>query len=528
MPRAAAQDDALDVTTIATLFSSAEFFVAVRTDQRFADQLDAISVALSSGLAAERVQLSELVDALLGEGVYSLSRLVNARFAALSLNGLAYLVDADSTNDQRADLRMVIGHGLGRLGRAILPTLQRLAGLRCQAEPERTTCYFEQAGLFKTLSVDERHIILLSQPEAPLYPTETLAAQPDFTAALKDLPERAYDGYAFINTPYFAARIRYEGIRELLSALGFPPDALSAAMLGLKLTDEGLQLDAVQRRSVQPRANSAPLDLNFARFMPETVAIYLQTHDLSQLAEIAAGLLGSLSATLSSQEAYASLRQLFRSLFKLDLEGDLLSWARQSDYAVFVDTPDPSGNAPFDQLDLGFIISGDDPQRMAAVASGIADGLARQLRDQAGFAFERVTLPALDASVMQLSYTDAQFGALRFYIGSAPQFSFFATERSLRRILQGQTLDKRLDWSRLERYLLPRPSLLLHADADNATRFLFVLTETLAQLNIAQLGELRLPSASNALTQRFERAILSVNTSAESQVQLRLFLLLSG
>ncbi|PJF32966.1 MAG: hypothetical protein CUN49_19755, partial [Candidatus Thermofonsia Clade 1 bacterium] len=81
---------------------------------------------------------------------------------------------------------------------------------------------------------------------------------------------------------YFAARIRYEGIRELLSALGFPPDALSAAMLGLKLTDEGLQLDAVQRRSVQPRANSAPLDLNFARFMPETVAIYLQTHDLSQ------------------------------------------------------------------------------------------------------------------------------------------------------------------------------------------------------------------------------------------------------
>ncbi len=523
LPSVSAQRTALDVTAIAALFPPAEIFIAVRTDQPFADQLNAISIAISSDLTAERVQLSQLVDGLLGEGVYSLARLVNAQFAALSISGAAYLADSEIANDERAELRAVIRHSLGRFGRTILPALQRLAGLRCQATEQQTTCYFEQPSLFKTLSIDEQHIILLSLPSAPLYPTEQLAAQPEFVAALDALPERSYDGFAFFNTPHFAADIRYEGIREMLAALGFPPDALAAAALGLSLRAEGLQLDATQRRAMLPSAQGAPLDLNFARFIPETAAVYLQTRDLRRLAETAAGLLGALSATLSSQEAYASLQQLFRSLFRLDLEGDLLSWAQQSDYAVFAGAASEQG--AFDQFEGGFIISG-DPQRTTAVALRIAEGLERQLRGRGGFAFKRTTLPALETPVAQLSYTDPQFGTLTFLIGSAPEFGFFVTERALARILEGRTLEKRLSWSRLQPYLLPRPSILLHADADNATRFLFALTETLARLNSAQPNALRLPQREPG-SRRFERAMLSVEEGAEAQVRLRLFLLLS-
>lgn len=527
LPSISAQDKAFDVTAIAALFAPVELFIAVRTDQAFADQLNAISIAISTDLTAERVPLSQLVDALLGQGIYSLSRLVNAQFAALSVNGVAYLVDDDAANDARAELRVVIGHGLGRLGRTILPALQRLAGLRCQAEVQRTTCYFEQPSVFKILSIDEQHIILLSQPSAPLYPSEQLAAQTEFAAALNALPERDYDGFAFINTPHFAAEIRYEGIREMLAALGFPPEALAATGLGLKLSAEGLQLDATQPRAMPPSAQSAPLDLNFARFIPDTAAIYLQTHDLSRLTDTAAGLLGALSATLSSQEAYASLRQLFRSLFRLDLEGDLLSWAQQSNYAVFLDAPSERGTLPFERLEIGFIISGDS-QRTAAVALNIAEGLERQLRGQAGIAFKRVTLPALEIPVTQLSYTDPQFGTLTFLIGNAPQFGFFTTERALMRILDGKTLEKRLSWSQLQRYLLPQPSILLHADADNATRFLFALAETLTELSIAQMNGLRLPLRTAEMRERhFERAMLSVDEGAQAQVRLRLFLLFS-
>lgn len=527
VPNILAQENGLEIMPIAALFPPAEVFVALRTDQAFTEQLDALSVAVSAEFGAERVRLSQLVDALFGQGVYSLSRLVSARFAALSIDGVAYLVDDDPANDQRAVLRAVIGHGLGRLGRTVLPALQRLAGLRCQSEANLTTCAFEQAGLFKTLSIDEQHIILLSQPSAPRYSALTLAQQPEFAAALAALPERRYDGFAFINTPQLAANIRYEGIREMLTALGFPPSQLAAAMLGLRLQRDGLQLDAVQRRFVSPSPVPVTLDLNFTRFIPETAAIYLQTHDLSRLTETAAGLLGSLSATLSSQEAYISLQRLFRSLFRLDLEGDLLSWAQQSDYALFLDAPNLAAELPFEQLEMGFVISGADAARMAAVAQGIAEGLERQLRTQTSFTFQRVVLPEIEAPVARLRYSDPQFGALTFLIGSTDQFGFFATEGALAHILKGRTLDKRLDWTRLERYLLPRPNLLLHADADNATRFLFALLETLTRLNSVQLETLPpLQRPSERSTQRFERAVLSVDEGAEAQVRLRLFLLL--
>ncbi len=517
-----AQEDALEVMSIAALFPPTEFFVALRLDQAFTDQLDAISVAITSELTAERVQLSELVDALFGQGVYGLARLVRARFAALSLDGAEYLVDDDPSNDQRARLRAVIGHGLGRLSRTVLPALQSLAGLRCQSEATLTTCHFEQEGIFKTLSLDDQHIILLSQPDLPRYPTETLAQQSEFVTALAALPERAYDGVAFINTPHFAAEIRYEGIREMLTALGFAPSQLAAATLGLRLQPDGLQLDAVQRRLPPHRAPAAPLDLTFARFIPATAAVYLQTHDLSRLAETMAGLLGSLSATLSSQEAYASLRQLFRSLFRLDLEGDLLSWAQQSDYALFLDAPNRDTELPFEQLELGFILSGDDPSRMAAVAEGIAEGIARQLSAETGFSAQR------SAAATQLSYRDPQFGTLTFLIGATDQFGFFATQGALERILAGKTLEKQLNWAHLERYLLPQPSLLLHADADNATRFLFALAEILERLNSAQFNALPTPQGGSKGNQRFERAVLSVSEGAEGHLRLRLFLLISA
>ncbi|MDW8299457.1 MAG: DUF3352 domain-containing protein [Anaerolineae bacterium] len=525
VPSVAARGDFLDVMSVAALFPPAEFFVALRADQAFAERLDALSVAITAEFAAERVRLSQLVDALFGQGIYSLSRLVNARFVAFSINGVEYLVDAELVNDQRAELRAVIGHGLGRLGRTILPALQSLTGLRCQAEMQQTVCQFEQASIFKTLSIDEQHIVLLSQPTMPLYPLETLATQPEFTAALSALPESMYDGFAFVDTPHLAAGIRYEGIREMLAALGFPPSQLAAAALGLRLQSEGLQLDVVQRRLMSPNISEASLDLNFARFIPETAAIYLQTRDLSRLTEIVAGLLGSLSATLSSQEAYTSLRQLFRSLFRLDLESDLLSWAQQSDYAVFIDAPSSSEGLLFDQLEIGFILSGTDPQRMATVAESIADGLERQLRNQAGFTFQRLTSPALSAPVRQLSYRDPQFGTLALLIGSTDQFVFFSTARALTYILEGRTFEKRLDMARLSRYLLPLPNVLIHADADNATRFLSALLETLSRLNGTPMNNL---PALQADARRFERAVLSVDEGTEAQVRLRLFLLIGN
>ncbi|MFN7211003.1 MAG: DUF3352 domain-containing protein, partial [Aggregatilineales bacterium] len=298
------------------------------------------------------------------------------------------------------------------------------------------------------------------------------------------------------------------------------PSQLAAATLGLRLKPDGLQLDAVQRRLSTQRAPAVPLDLTFARFIPATAVVYLQTHDLSRLAETMAGLLGSLSATLSSQEAYASLRQLFRSLFRLDLDGDLLSWAQQSDYALILDAPNGDAELPFEQLELGFILSGDDPSRMAAVAEGIAEGIARQLSAETGFSAQR------SAAAAQLSYRDPQFGTLTFLIGATDQFGFFATQRALERILAGKTLEKQLNWAHLERYLLPQPSLLLHADADNVTRFLFALAETLERLNSPQLNALPAPQGGSKGTQRFERAVLSVSEGAEGHLRLRLFLLM--
>ncbi|MCE7945999.1 MAG: DUF3352 domain-containing protein [Chloroflexi bacterium CFX4] len=526
LPNARAQTDALDVQPIAALFPPAEFFVAIRTDQAFTDQLNAISIAVSSEFAPERIQLAQLVDVLLGQGVYSLSRLVNARFAALSINGVEYLVDADPTNNAQAHLRVVIGHGLGRLGKAALPSLQALIGLTCgEAAAPQVRCAFDQAGIFNSLTIDERYIVLLSHADDPFLPSETLSAQPDFSAALNALPEGNYDGFAYINTPRFAGSIRYEGIREMLAAVGFPTDRLAAAMLGLTLKADGLQLDLVQRRLVQPDPNRAALDLNFARFIPETAAIYLQTRDFSQLTQTAAGLLGSLSATLSSQEAYISLQQLFRSLFRLDLDGDLLSWAQRSDYAVFIDALNVMDSPSIEQLEIGFIIGSSDVQKTAAVAAAIASGLERQLSGQGNFSFGSHTLPSLSAPVTRISYTDPQFGTLTFLIGNTDQFGFFATERSLTRILEGKTLDKRLDLARLQRYLLPQPNILLHADADNATRFLFAAAESLARISRAQLNSL--PPAnrlSEGRSQHFERAVISVDEGPEGQARLRLFL----
>ncbi len=526
LPPTHAQSNALDVQPIAALFPPSEFFIAIRTDQAFTERLNAISIAVSSEFTPERIQLAQLVDVLLGQGVYSLSRLVNARFAALSINGVEYLVDADQANNTQANLRVVIGHGLGRLGKAALPSLQALIGLTCDAAAAlQVRCGFDQAGIFNSLTIDERHIVLLSHADDPFLPSETLGAQPDFSAALNALPEGNYDGFAYINTPRFAGSIRYEGIREMLAAVGFPTDKLAAAMLGLTLKADGLQLDLVQRRLVQPDPKRAALDLNFARFIPETAAIYLQTRDFSQLTQTAAGLLGSLSATLSSQEAYVSLQQLFRSLFRLDLEGDLLSWAQMSDYAIFIDALNVADNPSIEQLEIGFIIGSSNVQKTAAVAAAIASGLQRQLSGQANFSFGSRALPNLSAPVTQISYTDPQFGTLTFLIGNTDQFGFFATERSLTRILEGKTLDKRLDLARLQRYLLPQPNIMLHADADNATRFLFAAAESLARLSRAQLNSLPPPnSLLEGRSQRFERAVISVDEGAEGQARLRLFL----
>lgn len=85
--------------------------------------------------------------------------------------------------------------------------------------------------------------------------------------------------------------------------------------------------------------------------------------------------------------------------------------------------------------------------------------------------------------------------------------------------MAGKTLEKRLNLARLERYLLPLPSVLLHADADNVTRFLFALTETLERLNSAQFNALLTPQrTSSQVAQRFERAVLSVNEGAEGHL----------
>lgn len=473
---AAAQPDAADAHLAAYFPPTVDLFATVRTDSAFIDQLDALWLRVTGPLPEADITFRETVNAAVQPGgdlnVFTfLENWVGAQ-AAVGVANLEVLLDADPANDVEATVYAAVDVTNN------LAALPALLGTGLLAE----TTTAQQDGVSVFVGADRAValrpdvlLIALGTTDLPLNLPTTLADAATFTAALDELPAAAYDLLAYIATPRFVEEVRDDpSVNEALGAFGLPPAALSATGVGVTLLDDNtVAFDIAQVLASDDAPTVAPIDPDFARFIPPDVAVMAQTTDLSNFIFTVSSLRASLSASDTAEAAFARFENLTELLFDLDLRDDILRWTT-GNYVAFADF-DTAAIAAGGTItpEFGVIIEATDPadaQQVAAAlgraaASILASNTVRVTRESIVLTESSTVLGEIPATTVQ--FTDAGQPTLTLVIGATDEIFFIATRpTALDFLSQSSGLNTTAGFNEARLHLLSDAHVLLYISGD--------------------------------------------------------------
>ncbi|MCL4252494.1 MAG: DUF3352 domain-containing protein [Anaerolineae bacterium] len=275
-------------------------------------------------------------------------------------------------------------------------------------------------------------------------PSSPLSGDSKFTSALSVLPAPSYNitMYANIDTLLTAARLEGQVLRAV-NALGMNGTIAGGATI---LDGRSFTVDVAIKPSTTGQtaftAISTPIDLDFARFMPQNTLLMAQGSNLKQAYEVGINLLRS-SAT-GAEIVDQALQQISAatSIVGLNFQSDIIDWLT-GDYAIYVSADinrvlslisNPSGALSGDfGVEAGLLIKVTD----GAKASNIVERLAGVLGlagGQIGLRVDREQIGGANAVVIDLS---GQGLPLKLVIGANNDVLVMGTYNSARDALNG-------------------------------------------------------------------------------------------
>ncbi|MDX1994183.1 MAG: DUF3352 domain-containing protein [bacterium] len=414
------------------------FYFALRTDDAYIDQLDAIITRLSGSLPPElgippglglRAGLNLFTAALGGDFATVVRPWLGD---AVTLSGYSLpdgsgsvLLSAEIT-DRDAALSLV-------------ETLTSQGGQAPTRTEENGFVVLENAGTF--IAANESALYLATSRDLlPLTaPDGSLAANADFTATLGQLPATEYNVVAYVDARLIdvtsmagAAAGEVGGMAASAASEVIPgPTAIGATIIG----DNTLTLDIVQSLvdlpDLQAQGVTIPdtgaVDPVFLANIPADATLVVQGTNLKSVYDSVIASLPALSqqgdSPVTAEDIESGLAQVdaqFELLTGVPLREGLIDWLT-GDYAVFLtyDVPEPGTpsaltapiypDAQIDSLgfDFGLIVEATDAARAQAFVDGVAtaleqnppaDGTTITREDIAGTSAIVIAVPAQDST----------------------------------------------------------------------------------------------------------------------------------
>lgn len=483
---AAHAQDAPDARSMARYFPADTLvFAALRTDDAFIEQLDALSRAIASrALVAQAVGLppwtfrealrealpdaDEDLDAVLAWlGDYAALGATELQ-AGTNLNPGGYYLVAQIDDRAAAE---------GYLERTVARDYAR--------ETVGGYTVYASDSLPNNFAVGDDVLLIYADEDAPpVFPVkEPLSQDADFMQAAGGLAAAQYNAVLYVDVPGLAAQSVETG--------AVPPDPVTQAMLdqsgplavGLTILDgRTFTIDTAQ---VLPEgAAAAPaVDPAFARFIPQNASAAVLAHDLSSLWDNLGSFVDEVNALTGPEGGTSSATQqidLSLRLFGINLSQDLWSWAT-GEYALFLrtDLVDLIGDAldgrldtvsPNDKVDFGLLIEATDAAKASAFAAKIGALLTQVgAQERRGVTVSSDRLSGVDVTVLSLEAPIDRETTVRIEIvvGANEQVFFVATRPAAVTMLSGGGgLDANPAFSEALAHALPQTSTLWYTDGE--------------------------------------------------------------
>lgn len=271
-----------------------------------------------------------------------------------------------------------------------------------------------------------------------------LSADNKFTATLSALPAGSYNItlYANIDTLLGMARLDWQILRAI-NLLGMNGTIAAGATI---LDGRSFTIDMALKPSTTGQtaftAISTPIDLDFARFMPQNTLLMAQGANLKQTYDVGISLLRT-SAT-GSQIVDQALQQISSatSIIGLNFQSDIIDWLT-GDYAIYMAVDinrlisiasNPSSALSGDLgVELGLLIKVTDSGKASNIVERLA-GVIGLAGSQIGLRIDREQIGGANAVIIDLSNLRLP---LKFVIGANNDVLVVGTYNSARDALNG-------------------------------------------------------------------------------------------
>jgi hypothetical protein len=456
------------------------FFFAIRTDEAYIDEIDAIinnavsgapflqdmpittlRGALEEGLEQADFDLDDVYTWL---GDYFALGVTNITTNDSDLNGYAVL----QITDREAAEAFIIEEGAG-------------IGFE-QSEEGGFTSFTDRTGA-RILVGDD--VMLLLSSEVARNPLVTREARLDSTApyqtAIETLPADQYNFALYISS---LAELG-ESSGSDLEAAGIDPDTIGAFALGGTILDKySLTLDLVQLPGEENEITEVErIDPAFQSYIPSDSSAFIHGTDYTSQYNASIEILEQTAETSGTPNPTEQIEEALGSI-GIDLQEDILSWTT-GDYALFArtdllggieaamesDLPTVPENLS-DFFDFGIVLEATDAERaetfttkittLLTAASSEAEEVEVTEEEIAG---SEVTIFTITAPINMNDNVE-----LQFVIGSNDEVFFAGTRNAAEVVFAGEGgLDENEGFQQANAYILEDPTTLWYADAEGLT-----------------------------------------------------------
>jgi len=275
-------------------------------------------------------------------------------------------------------------------------------------------------------------------------PSNPLSADSKFTSSFGVLPASGYNVTVYANVGSLLSAMRLGGqVLRAVNALGMDGTLVAGATI---LDGRSFTIDMAIKPSTSGdtafKAISTPIDLDFARFMPENTAMMVQGSNLKQAYDIGLNLIRTTATGNEMAGELLSQVDSAMSIIGLNLQTDILEWLT-GDYAIYiaVDTnriisliSNPTSALSGDLgVEAGILIKATNGEKARNLVEKLA-GLMGLAGGQVGLRVDREQIGGANTIVIDLS---GQGLPLKLVIGANNDVLVIGTYNSAKNALEG-------------------------------------------------------------------------------------------
>lgn len=417
----AAAQSSVDLTALAQyLPESAPVYVAVRTDDGFFSELEALRARFTSILPAGADEGETIVD-MLNEFASEATEQDDAEFATTIRPWLGGVAAAGALNldsmmgDEEGPFLVAVEITNREAAQAFFDDV--IARGEVELDVETTDSYTLYTSARESapgaMLLADQVLLLTNKPEA--LPTAGPLANPlanaaQFQATLAELPAGSYhalvylDYGSFVQASLAQASDIYSSDAQMFNAIGPMLDMVKGMAIGLTQLD-GRALTADFALGWDPTAMDGMMadmsafqavDPAFAAHLPGGTQFAIQGTNLAEsfrqgmanlqaMAELQAEASGDDQAVQQARQAVAGITFALRGIAGLDLEDDLLPWmngqyalSASFDFLTLMSAA-MEPQMPVDAIEFSFVVENTTGEGAQALVAGLTDGLTQML-----------------------------------------------------------------------------------------------------------------------------------------------------